>query len=49
MFVFTWPTRGHNDDDDEEEKCKERQAGGEVAASVIQAELPGVPQEDPNC
>lgn len=47
MFVFTWPTRGHNDDDDEEEKCKERQAGGEVAASVIQAELSGVPQEDP--
>ena len=46
MFVFTWPTGGHNDDDDEQEKCEECQADGEIAASVIQPELPGVPQED---
>ena len=47
MFVFTWPTRGHDDDHDEEEKCEERQTGGQIAAAVIESELPGVPQQDP--
>jgi hypothetical protein len=42
----TWPTDGHGEDDDEEEESNDGEADGQVAASVVEAELLGVPLQE---